>query len=217
MARPFHFVSESHLIRYTGFRVTNLRELGRAINRVSAESIFYHTYHALFRRHILQGGFVNDFARWVHQTLREDVLGERLAVVDPLEESDVFGARQRVAGLIEKYLGQTEYITHAKRGQEFFFQEATTFIYSTGHVANTLEELERIVRTVRADVMFHHFISCRLRLGRQDNDFSAWLEEELGEQQLADEVRALSPYRCNLLNLRERVGDLIRRELDARS
>lgn len=217
MGRAFHFVSEAHLVRYTGFRAENLRDLRRSINRVSGSSIFYHTYHALFRRHILQGEFVNDFARWVAVTLREDILGERLAAVDPLDESDVHGARHRIGQLIDRHLGQTEYIPHARRGQEFYFQEALTVVYPTGLSASTLEEFERIIRTVRPDVMFHHYISCRLRIGKQENDFSAWLEGELGESQLADEIRNLSPYRYNLLTLREAVGDTIRRELDARS
>lgn len=217
MAKAFHFTSEAHLVRYTGFRAENLRDLMRSIHRVSGSSIFYHTYHALFRRHILQSEFVNDFARWVNVTLREDVLSERLAAVDPLDEAEVHGARHRLSRLIEQHLGQTEYISHCRRGQEFYFQEASTFVYPTGMSASTLTDFERQVRTVRPDVMFHHFISCRMRIGKQENDFSAWLEGELGETELANEIRTLSPYRHNLLTLRDAVGDVVRRELDARS
>lgn len=217
MPRPFHFVSEAHLVRYTGYKADNLRDLTRALHRVSGPSLFYHLYHALFRRHILLGEFTNDFSRWTYATLREDVLSERLAAVDPLDYETLGDARSRMARLMEEHLGNAEFLVHARRGQEFYFQEASTFAYPTGHVARNLHDFERIVRQVRPDVIFHHFISSRLRLEKQENDFSAWLVEELGERDLAEQVRKLSPYRFNLLTMRDAIGDLVRQELDARA
>lgn len=216
MPTPFQFVSEAHLVRYTGFRASTLRDLMRAANRVSGASIFYHLYHALFRRHIMQSEFTNDFARWAQQTLREDVLSERLAAVDPLDFQTVHDARVKLVRLVEEHLGTAEYLPHCRPGQEFYFQEASTFVYPTGLVAHTAAELERLIRTVRPDVVFHHFISSRLRLGKQDNDFSTWLEGELRERDLAERIRRISPYKYNLLTLRDAIGNEIRDELDQR-
>jgi len=217
MAKAFVFTGEAHLVRFTGWRADNVRDLMRGLSRAGGASIFFHTWHALFRRHILQGEFVNDFARWVRETLREEVLAERLAAVDPLDFESMSDARARLVEIMEDHLGRAQFLPHCAHGQEFLFQEVTTFTFPVGASATTLAELERHVRVARPDVVFHHLLAARARLGGQDNDFSRWVREELGDRPLADSLRALSPYRWNLLTVRGAIGDLVRDELEARA
>jgi hypothetical protein len=209
MPRPFVFQSALSLVTHTGYQADDLRSLMRGLQRAPGSSIFYHVHHSLFRRHFTGGEFMNDFARWALTSLGEEELAERLTAVDPLQALSVRGARQALLGIVESYLGASEYGIRVPAGKRFFFCAARTFVFPTGRTAVSLREMAEGVRSSGADVIFHHFVTAPLRLGRRDNDFSAWLEEELREPELAIEVARLSPYDHDLFSLREHIAAML--------
>ncbi len=213
MNRPFAFQSAASLVKHTGYSADNVRALLRGLQRVPGSSIFYHVHHALFRRHFTIGEFMNDFARWALTALGEEALAERLSAVDPLHCQSVREARNELVRVISEQLGASEYVAHVPSGKRFFFSQAQTFVFPTGRSAAGLQEFGQEVQRVGVDTIFHHFVTAPLRLGRKDNDFSAWLRDELGEPDLAHQVAELSPYSYDLYRLRERIGDLVERRL----
>lgn len=213
MSRPFAFQSAASLVKHTGFSADNLRGLLRGIQRASGSSIFYHVHHSLFRRHLTTGEFMNDFARWALVTLGEEALAERLTAVDPLQCLSIRAAREALAKVVGEHLGASEYVAHVPPGKRFYFSAAQSFVFPTGRTASTLAEFSKEVRRVGLDTIFHHFVTAPLRLGRRDNDFSAWLGDELGDRALAAEVAQLSPYQYDLSELRLRIADLVDRRL----
>lgn len=212
MPRPFKFMSEASIVRYGGVCADSLKSLLSGLKRAEGSSIFYHLHHALFRRHFTTSEFMNDFARWVWVVLHEERLAERLSTVDPLAGGSIAGAREQLVHTVREHLGETEYVLHVPTGQEFYFRDAQTFVFPTGIEATNLEELAVRVRTVRPDVIFHHVVGARLRLGAR-NDFTAWIEDELGDPELAAKILALSPYRLNLNQLRDAIAETVVRHL----
>ncbi|MHB1843899.1 MAG: DUF5752 family protein [Deltaproteobacteria bacterium] len=213
MNRPFEFQSSASLVKHTGFSADNVRALLKGLQRVPGSSIFYHVHHALFRRHFTMGEFMNDFARWALTALGEEALAERLSAVDPLQCQSIRGAREALAKVISDQLGASEFVAHVPPGKRFFFSQAQTFVFPTGRTAQNLREFANEIRRVGVDTIFHHFVTAPSRLGRNDNDFSAWMAEELGEPELARQVRMLSPYTYDLFQLREQIGQLVDRSL----
>ncbi|HUB08667.1 MAG TPA: DUF5752 family protein, partial [Myxococcales bacterium] len=188
MPRPFVFQSALSLVTHTGYQADDLRSLLRGLQRAPGSAIFYHVHHSLFRRHFTGGEFMNDFARWALVGLGEEALAERLSAVDPLQCFSVRAAREAIAAILAEYLGASEYGIRVPAGKRFFFSAARTFIFATGRSASTLRELSENVRRSGVDVIFHHFVTAPLRLGRRDNDFSAWIDDELHEPELAIEI-----------------------------
>lgn len=207
--KPFRFESSLSLTRYTGYAADNLRALLRGLERVPGGSIFHHLHHALYRRHFAIGSFANDFAVWCWNELHEQVLGERLTVIDPMDFSSVRAARNKLIEEVDRHLGSVEYIQHVPHPRQFFFQESQSFVFPTGKVATNLPEFANELRKAPPDVVFHHFVVASLRVGAGENDFSLWLEEEAKKPELAQKLRELSPYSVDLFTLQHRIADLV--------
>lgn len=216
MGTKFIFYGEAGLPVYTNFRAGSLRSLLRGIETVSGSSIYYHFYHALFRRHFITTDYMNDFARWVWLHLNEPTLAERLASLDPLEYSTVREAREALRQLIQEAVGGSESVFRVPEGEEFYFSELRSFVYPVGQEVRDLESFARALEEVPAASLLYHFIAAPLRVGRHSNDFSLWLNS-LGENGLALQFDRVSPYGHNLHQLRARMVELVRGRLnDAR-
>ncbi len=207
--RPFLFETSLSLTRYTGFAANNLRALLKGLQRVPGGSIYHHLYHALFQRHFAAGAFANDFAVWCWRELHEEVLGERLTVIDPLEFPTIRAARNRLIEEVDRHLGSVEFIQHVPHQRQFFFLESQSFVFPTGKVARDLNELAWEIRRAPHEVIFHHFVVSTLRVGPGENDFSRWIDEECKKPELAQKLRELSPYAADLETLKHRIADLV--------
>jgi hypothetical protein len=209
MVAPFVFNSTASVVRYTGISADNPRALLRGIQRASGGSIFYHVFHALFRRHFTASEYMNDFARWVWYTLNERPLAEKLAAVDPTACATITEARAALVAVLDHELGTTEFIPHVRHELRFHFNEAQTFVFPTGIEARDPRDFAEKVSHVPPDVIFHHFVMAPRRLGRRENDFSAWMRAQ-GAEDLARRLEALSPYSGDLFALRDQIAELCR-------
>lgn len=213
MSEPFVFFTQASLVQATHFRADSLPSLLYCLNRVSDSSIFHHFYHSLLREHFLKIELTNDFARWADQTLREPVLAEQLATVDPLEFKTVRAVRKRLIEYVAPFVGPLRHHMRVPAGMEFRFQESKSFVFPTGTQANSLEEFAELIRDVSVATMFYHFITARLRLDEDTNDFSLWIAERFGDRELAEAIEALNPFRDSLAELRARASDLVQGRL----
>ena len=55
---------------------------------------------------------------------------------------------------------------------------------------------------VDVSAVYFHMFEARFRLGREENDFSAWIRSSLGLLNLADCIRSINPYLGSLERLR---------------
>jgi hypothetical protein len=211
MAAPqtFRFQSTASITRYTGIAADNPRALLKGIQKASGASIFYHVFHALFRRHYMASEYMNDFARWTWNTLHEPILAEKLAAIDPAAYTNIADARNALAQVLTEQLGHTEFIPHVLPTQRFYFCEAQTFIFPVGIEATNPRDFAEQVTRVPPDVIFHHFVAAPIRLGMRENDFSAWFRTQ-GAEDLAARLEKLSPYEGDLYALRTRIAEICR-------
>ena len=208
--KSFQFYQLCRLTELTGERAMTLHELRDGIARCSAACIFYHTHHAFLRAHRVGQDFTNDFARWVGETLREFHLGERLGGIDVLDYPDLEDLRRVFLQLIDGFLeAEGARVRAAPPEEPFHFMRARTILYPLEMQARTLEELATAITAIPLDSIFFHFIEARVRLGRETNDFSGWLSNQLGEPELARAVDAIDPYVLSLEELRARLLEVL--------
>jgi hypothetical protein len=78
----------------------------------------------------------------------------------------------------------------------------------TGIQVTTLEEFRDALLDVDVSAIYFHLVEARMRLGRGQNDFAAWLEDALDLPDLAAKLRAVDPYAGSLERARTRLIQL---------
>ncbi len=210
MAVSFEFKQCITMLKATGKKAGNLREFREALATVSSRSIFHHTYQYFLKGHILE--YTNDFAQWAGESLEERALAEQLSNIDPYDFHDIEGLRKALVNVVDDYLQQFPEPRDAMPGDEFFFNETVTIVFSADVRARNLAELLMVIKYIDSSSLYYHFFDARQRLGGTD-DFSAWLEGALGKNELAKRVRAVDPFMHSLEGIRERIASEVEEEL----
>lgn len=202
--KPLRFYTRLHLSELTGFKAFNLNELLYFLKKVSGSSIYHHTHRFLQQHQYLSPEPPNDFAYWVAEMLGENELGEQLASIDTVQFSSIRSLREKIIETIEKHLKKNPLAKRkfAKESEAFYFMRSVSFILPTSYLVNDLEEFVDVLRKVTIDSIYFHIFEARLRLGRSDNDFSNWIKNSIGDEQLADKISKLDPYTQTLEDLR---------------
>jgi len=208
---PFRFYTRLHLSELTGSRATTLGQLLDLIKEVSDSSIYHHTHRFLQEHQYLSPEPPNDFAYWVTELLGEDELGEKLASIDTVQYSTIRSLRDKIAETIEDYLKNNALakLKFAWEGEEFHFVKSVSFILPTSYVVYNLREFVDILRKVTIDSIYFHVFEARLRLERNNSDFSNWIENSIGDKELAYEIARLDPYTHTLEGLRSALINMI--------
>jgi len=205
---PFSFVACLELKEFVGARAEDERQLADLIEQAPLDSIYYHT-HAFFLRHkFLSGIYPNDFATWVAVHLRDQVLGERLGMVDPAEFESLEGLRDELFAVIDEHLRRLQIVPRIVSGEPFDFVRSRVVEIPTGVEVRTLDEFRQALLEIDSSAIYFHVVEARARLGRGQNDFAAWFEHGLGLEALAARVRALNPYVGGLERTRARLLQL---------
>ena len=80
---PF-FVKDCALVTIaTGKKAQNLKEMREHLLNIHLGSIYHHFWGGLLRPRFDEPEYNNDFAEWVHHALQDNILAERLSVIDP--------------------------------------------------------------------------------------------------------------------------------------
>ncbi len=207
-AGPFGFVACLELREFVGVRAENERQLADLIDEVSLDSIYYHTHGFFLRHKFVAGAYPNDFATWAAVQVRDRVLGERLAMVDPAHFPNLQALREELVSVIDDHLRGLQVVPAALLGEPFEFIQSRIVEVPTGTEVRTLEELRSALLDVDVSAIYFHLVEARMRLGRGQNDFAAWLEHGLGLPPLAAKVRAVDPYAGSLERARTRLIQL---------
>lgn len=210
----FEFWTRLTLTKLTGRQASDLASLLEHLRVVPLSVVFHHTHHFLVQHQHLNPEPPNDFAYWVTNVLQESWLGERLAAIDTVQFAHLRDLRERLVQVIEAYLERTRELRVAPLGEEFHFMDAVSFTLPTRHRAATLAEFAEQLKLVGVASIGFHVFEARLRVESDDNDFSRWLQEELGERELAEAIRRLDPYTITTEGLRQRLLGLIAKCLE---
>lgn len=205
---PFEFYTSSQLVEITGKKAGDLKEFLEIVRGIDDPSIFYHVHHAFREHQFAPGVYTNDFARWVEDEIGEHALAERLANINIKDYTELAALRGRIVGILEDHLAHNA-TAAAKHG--FYFCRNIGIILKTGHLAWDYEGFCTALRRVGLRSLFFHFFEARLRLGKKSNDFSSWIKENFGDEELARRIEALDPYVYTMDQLRDEIILLVRR------
>lgn len=186
-------------------RAATLEQLVELLREVPDACIYHHTHRFLQQHQYLSPEPPNDFAYWVTGTLGEAELGERLVSIDTMQFSNLSSLREKTISTIEAYLKDNPHakLRFARLGEEFHFIKAISFVLPTPYIIYDLREFEDVLRKVTFDSIYFHIFEARLRLGKQTNDFSYWIETSLGDKKLAAQIAEMDPYTRSLDDLRK--------------
>ena len=209
-AEPFQFASSATLIRIEREQARNLAQLLSSLRSCSEASIFYHTFQTLEEHHFIREGLTNDFAQWVYTDLNEPELAEQLGGIDVRSFTSVSALREQLVGSVERYLQQNPLATERPASKRFYFCSAQTVVTPTQFVAHSLNEFIDAMQKVSIHTIHHHFIDARLRLKLATNDFSVWLETELGMKRAAALINRIDIYTSTLDDVRRQILRVLR-------
>lgn len=210
---PFHFYSRLHLTELTGLRAKNLRELCNILKEVPESVVYFHTHNYLEQHFYLVPEPANDFATWISESLGDEALGERLASIDATSFSSLNELRVRLVEIIEEYLGHNGHDREVIKGDEFPFLKSVSLIFPVPYIAHDLRELVEALRKISLGSLYFHVFEAKLRLAKGRNDFSAWMEDNLEEPDLAAQISRINPYTYTLEGLRLELIRLIEKKI----
>src|SRR5580658_4230801 len=209
---PFEFFTVSYLTRIGNQSAGTLTEFLKGLQQCSDASIFHHTFQTLSSHHFLTEGFSNDFAQWAHADANREDLAEQLAALDVRDYLSIAALRGDLCRAVGDYCaGHPDFCKHTAL-ERFYFCESVDVTLPFGLVAQTLDEFRNAIEHLSHASFYFHFISSRLRLQLQTNDFSHWLADGLGLAMLADSVNRIDIYTNTLDSARAKVLRLIDRE-----
>ena len=206
---PFYFHTERRLVELTGERARNLTELLYVLRFIDGAAIFYHTHHSFLDHHIISPDFRSDFAVWVRDEIRDQMLAEKLGGIDPLDYTTIRQIRETLLEILEAHIEEYGDRRQARPGNEFFFSRSKSFVMPTGRVARNLVEFCDHLKEITLRSLFYHFFEARLRHERRTNDFSIWLSDSLRNEALAEKIAKIDPYVLTLEQLRQKMVKLV--------
>lgn len=206
----FEFKLCSGLVRFTGRKAKDLRELREGIASVSEDSIFHHTCQYFLKGPVLE--YTNDFSQWAGESLEERALAEHLSSIDPYTFLEIQDIREELLRVIDDYLAAFPEPRKTFPGDEFYFNETITLIVPLGIRVKNLAEFLMAVKYVNPGSLYYHFYEAKIRLGEGVNDFSAWIETSLGKKELAERIKGIDPFMFTLEEIREHIAALVEKE-----
>jgi hypothetical protein len=212
---PFVFTGCVELRQSLDHRATDERQLLERLEEVPTDSVFYHTHGYFLRHRPITTAYGNDFAAWVASHVRDQVLAERLAVVNPFEFSSLEQVREELASVIHDHLLRLSSVPRVEFGEPFHFQQSHIVEVTLGPGAHTLAEFRAGLAAVDASAIYFHMVEARARLGRRAGDFAEWLRTSLEMPELAARIERIDTYMTNLERVRARVLALVDGALEA--
>jgi hypothetical protein len=205
-------VTASYLTRIGNQSAGTLAELLTGLEHCSDASIFHHTFQTLGVHHFLTEGFSNDFAQWTLASANRSDLAEQLAALDIRDYTSIAALRSDLCRMVRDFCDAYPQFASQSGLERFYFCESVEVTVSLGRSAHTLDDFREGVAHLSHAGFHYHFISSRLRLQLQTNDFSRWLSGSLGLHTLADSVNHIDAYTNTLDSTRAKILRLIDRE-----
>jgi hypothetical protein len=207
--KPFSLKDCSLVALATGKKAQNLREMRDHLEVIHLGSIYYHFWGGLLRPRFDDPQFNNDFAIWSHYSLHDDILAERLAVIDPTDFFDLEFLRRELIEVIEQRLEEIGDPTWAAPDLQFHFVRSQVVVFDTGILIDSPEHLTDAIPEMSLGSVFYHFIDGRRRPPQGLDDFRAWLSGFEGPyDELCDALAGVDPFFTTLSDLRKELSSV---------
>lgn len=195
----------------TGEEAQTLREFRERLKRIPEGCLYYHFWGHLLRPLVEEREFNNDFAEWAAFRLRDRVLAERLALVDPANFEDAELLREEVLDLVEERLHEEERSGLVVSDRAFHFIESQLVVFDTHRRASDPSRLAALCPELSQSSVFYHFVDARQRPPHGVDDFQLWLEG-FGEpySRVCQRLSQVDLYFSTLDELRNEVTSILR-------
>ncbi len=210
MAEPFRFTSVVQLPEMLGRRARDEQELLELLEDVPIDSIYYHTAARFLRFEVVDAMFPNDFAMWAAREVRDQVLGERLGIIDPFDFPNLEALRQELVTTLDDHLSHINVVPRVIHGEPFHFMRSRLIEIPSGFEATDLESFADALGRVDTSSIYYHTVEARLRKGVPEGDFARWIGSALGARELAGRFARLSPFSSNIEAMRKQLLALVR-------
>lgn len=189
-----------------GSKAQTLGELRDRIKTISAESIYYHFWRQSIEASLVPGAYHNDFSNWAHYQLHDDILAERLSLMDPSEYVNLEQLREDMIEVIENRLDEQDGTGLQPSAQAFHFIKSKIVVFNTSFRMDHPKDLVKTLPILSSSSIFYHFIDARRRDSGQLDDFSLWLRGYSQEfLSLMQRLKSVDPYFIPLKQLQERL------------
>lgn len=203
---PIRFRKVLFIPEALGLFADNVEQMLKLMLVVDTYSIYYHLHHPYFSRTTVRPDYPGGFSIWAGKIASEPLLAERLSGISPLEfRGDLTALRMQYVRIISQYLLDRPVPRHAPEGREFAFCTTRLMVASTPLQATTPQELLEGIAKTNSMAIFAHVYDSPMRLGRPENDFSAWLRHSAQRPDLADALSRVDPYSDSIEGVRERL------------
>ncbi len=206
---PFVFRGCVELSEALDLHATDAHELLDGVRAAPEGSILFHTYGYVLRHRPSTTAYGNDFARWAAVELRDQVLAERLAVVDAFAFPTLEGLREELVTILEDHVRGADAVVRLSFAAGFHFQQSHIVEVSLGQQAGTLREFRDGLAVVDASAIYLHMVAARARRGRDAGDFAEWLRSSLEMEALAEKIERLDAYLTTLERVRGHLLSLV--------
>jgi len=206
---PFQFFTVAHVTRIGDQKANTVRELVMGVERCSDESIYHHMVEALGSEEDLAGRASNDFAKWAHGPANCEGLAELLGALDERSYASIEEMRNDLQTTVRDYIAAYPECTDELASSPFCFCEGLELNVPLNLTASTLKELGTSIESMSNESFYLHFVASEARLGQQSNDFSIWLSENLGLNELARKIDEIDLTESTLEEAKQKVLQLI--------
>ena len=206
---PF-FVKDCALLTIaTGKKARNLKEMTDHLLTIHQGSIYHHFWDLLLGHRFTEPEYNNDFAEWVHYALQDDILAERLSIINPAAFPDLESLRNELLEIMEQRLDEIETLPWAKLDMQFHFVRSQIIVFDTRQTIEAPEQLLEAVPKMSPGSIFYHFIDARRRSPETMDDFRSWLKSCGADcEDLFSQLAAVDPYFGSLVELRAQLTNL---------
>jgi hypothetical protein len=174
---PFEIKDCALLIRMSGLSAAvNVRELRDRIASCHPDVLYHHFCETPLVPSFDLPDYRNDFAVWAKRRLGDDVLAERLGMIDPYSLATLEDLRAATLEIIDDRLSEVTMIPWARPGQEFHFMQAVTIVFDTDERIPHPDEVISAVSRMTNSSIYFHVLEARRRNAPGLDDFSVWLE-----------------------------------------
>lgn len=190
----------------TGIKAQTLIELRDKLQSVNPSCIYYHFWGGRLRTSFEYREYHNDFSFWAHHCLHDDILAERLELLNPTDYDNMDELRNELVDIVDTRLDEREIYAWINSDEEFHFINSKIIIFETRFSINHPKELVQIFPQLTRSSLFYHFIDSARRTPEKVDDFSTWLLEFQGEfMDLVTAFRNIDPYQISLSHLQQQL------------
>ncbi len=204
-SKPFYVKDCALAAIATGERAQNLLDLRDKLRTIHVGCIYYHFWGGRLRPQFEHPEYHNDFAAWAHRSLRDDILSERLGIINPTDYKDMEELRHEVLDIVEERLDEKEMVPWTTRDQRFHFVRSKIIVFDTPHQIDQPQDLVKAIPTLSLSSLFYHLIDATRRTPERIDDFSFWLKS-FGEayEPLIGAIREIDIYFLSLTELKQK-------------